>query len=246
MEAKSDKASFRALSSSPSFSTPTLHTSPLSSFFFTSPRRLLIPPTPQQHVHYSHRAPWLRAAVLGANDGLVSTASLMLGVGGGTESLRALVLAGVAGLVAGALSMAVGEYISVSSQRDAEEVRMGRERGYGGERGGGREAGKRRRRRRRRRELFSSSSSPFRPRPRRARKGAQAAARIRIQSTFLSFSYTLSLFFLLQSTARPTSRRSAGSRRRAPRPGPTSSPSWQRSTRGAASARTWRWPSPSS
>ena len=132
MEAKSDKASFRALSSSPSFSTPTLHTSPLSSVFFSSPRRLLIPPTPQQHVHYSHRAPWLRAAVLGANDGLVSTASLMLGVGGGTESLRALVLAGVAGLVAGALSMAVGEYISVSSQRDAEEVRMGRERGYGG------------------------------------------------------------------------------------------------------------------
>ena len=53
----------------------------------------------------------------------MSTASLMLGVGGGTESLRALVLAGVAGLVAGALSMAVGEYISVSSQRDAEEVR---------------------------------------------------------------------------------------------------------------------------
>ena len=79
--------------------------------------------TKKQHTHYSHRAPWLRAAVLGANDGLVSTASLMLGVGGGTESLRALVLAGVAGLVAGALSMAVGEYISVSSQRDAEEVR---------------------------------------------------------------------------------------------------------------------------
>jgi len=83
----------------------------------------------KQHVHYSHRAPWLRAAVLGANDGLVSTASLMLGVGGGTESLRALVLAGVAGLVAGALSMAVGEYISVSSQRDAEEVKRGFEGG---------------------------------------------------------------------------------------------------------------------
>ena len=81
-----------------------------------------------EHVHYSHRAPWLRAAVLGANDGLVSTASLMLGVGGGTESLRALVLAGVAGLVAGALSMAVGEYISVSSQRDSEEADVEKER----------------------------------------------------------------------------------------------------------------------
>ncbi len=70
-----------------------------------------------EHTHYSHRAPWLRAAVLGATDGLVSVAALMLGVGGGTEELHALVLAGVAGLVGGALSMACGEYISVASQR---------------------------------------------------------------------------------------------------------------------------------
>lgn len=64
-----------------------------------------------------------RAGVLGANDGLVSVASLMLGVGGGTDSLRAMTLAGVAGLVGGALSMACGEYISVSSQRCAGLVR---------------------------------------------------------------------------------------------------------------------------
>jgi len=74
---------------------------------------------PDEHEHFSHRAPWLRAGVLGANDGLVSVASLMLGVGGGSDSLHLVVLAGVAGLVGGALSMAVGEYISVSSQRRA-------------------------------------------------------------------------------------------------------------------------------
>jgi VIT1/CCC1 family predicted Fe2+/Mn2+ transporter len=61
--------------------------------------------------------------VLGANDGLVSVASLMMGVGGADADLRAMRLAGIAGLVGGALSMAVGEYISVSSQKDAEEVR---------------------------------------------------------------------------------------------------------------------------
>ncbi len=61
-----------------------------------------------------------RAGVLGANDGLVSVASLMLGVGGGTDSLHAMTLAGVAGLVAGALSMACGEFISVSSQRSVK------------------------------------------------------------------------------------------------------------------------------
>jgi vacuolar iron transporter family protein len=84
-------------------------------------------PDDDEHEHYSHRSPWLRAGVLGANDGLVSTASLMLGVGGGSDSLRTLVLAGVAGLVAGALSMAVGEYISMSSQRDAEEADIAKE-----------------------------------------------------------------------------------------------------------------------
>lgn len=72
---------------------------------------------PDEHEHYSGRAPWLRAGVLGANDGLVSVASLMLGVEGGSNELHNVVLAGVAGLVAGALSMAVGEFVSVSSQR---------------------------------------------------------------------------------------------------------------------------------
>jgi VIT1/CCC1 family predicted Fe2+/Mn2+ transporter len=72
--------------------------------------------------HKSHRAPWLRAAVLGANDGIVSTASLIIGVAAATTSRTNVVTAGVAGLVAGAMSMAAGEYISVSSQRDAEEA----------------------------------------------------------------------------------------------------------------------------
>jgi VIT1/CCC1 family predicted Fe2+/Mn2+ transporter len=70
--------------------------------------------------HKSHRAGWLRAAVLGANDGIVSTASLVLGVAAAGASGRAIVTAGIAGLMAGALSMAAGEYVSVSSQRDSE------------------------------------------------------------------------------------------------------------------------------
>jgi vacuolar iron transporter family protein len=72
--------------------------------------------------HLSHRSNWLRAAVLGANDGIVSTASLVLGVAASGASAVAIVTAGIAGLVAGALSMAAGEYVSVSSQRDAEEA----------------------------------------------------------------------------------------------------------------------------
>jgi VIT1/CCC1 family predicted Fe2+/Mn2+ transporter len=72
--------------------------------------------------HRAHRTPWLRAAVLGANDGLVSTASLMLGVAASDPSPSVVVTAGVAGLVAGALSMAVGEYVSVSAQRDSEQA----------------------------------------------------------------------------------------------------------------------------
>src|SRR5437868_7698417 len=72
--------------------------------------------------HKSHRAGWLRAAVLGANDGIVSTASLVIGVAAATTSRTAVITAGVAGLVGGAMSMAAGEYISVSSQRDAEEA----------------------------------------------------------------------------------------------------------------------------
>jgi VIT1/CCC1 family predicted Fe2+/Mn2+ transporter len=73
-------------------------------------------------VHLSHRSNWLRAAVLGANDGILSTASLVLGVAASGASGAAIVTAGVAGLVAGALSMAAGEYVSVSSQRDAEQA----------------------------------------------------------------------------------------------------------------------------
>jgi VIT1/CCC1 family predicted Fe2+/Mn2+ transporter len=73
-------------------------------------------------MHLSHRTGWLRAAVLGANDGIVSTASLILGVAAAGASRSAIVTAGIAGLVAGALSMAAGEYVSVSSQRDAEQA----------------------------------------------------------------------------------------------------------------------------
>jgi len=72
--------------------------------------------------HKSHRAGWLRAAVLGANDGILSVAGLVIGVAAANSAHAALVTAGLAGLVAGAMSMAVGEYISVSSQRDAEEA----------------------------------------------------------------------------------------------------------------------------
>ena len=73
-------------------------------------------------VHLSHRSNWLRASVLGANDGIVSTASLVLGVAASGASSTAILTAGIAGLVAGALSMAAGEYVSVSSQRDAEQA----------------------------------------------------------------------------------------------------------------------------
>ena len=66
----------------------------------------------------SSKLNWLRAGVLGANDGIVSTAGLVFGVAGATADQRALLIAGLAGLVAGALSMAGGEYVSVSSQRD--------------------------------------------------------------------------------------------------------------------------------
>lgn len=79
-------------------------------------------PVPRHEGHKSHRAPWLRAAVLGADDGIVSTASLMLGVAAGGSSRQAVLTAGLAGLIAGALSMAAGEYVSVSSQLDAERA----------------------------------------------------------------------------------------------------------------------------
>jgi VIT1/CCC1 family predicted Fe2+/Mn2+ transporter len=73
------------------------------------------------------RLNWLRAGVLGANDGIVSTSSLILGVAGATSSHTAILTAGIAGVVAGALSMAVGEYVSVSSQRDSERAYIARE-----------------------------------------------------------------------------------------------------------------------
>jgi VIT1/CCC1 family predicted Fe2+/Mn2+ transporter len=75
-------------------------------------------------VHRSQRSNWLRAAVLGANDGILSTASLVLGVAASGAASSTVVTAGIAGLVAGALSMAAGEYVSVSSQRDAERADM--------------------------------------------------------------------------------------------------------------------------
>jgi len=78
--------------------------------------------------HYVHRTGWLRAAVLGANDGIVSVSSLVLGVAAATPDPQAILVAGVAGLVAGAMSMAAGEYISVSSQRDSEQADIRRER----------------------------------------------------------------------------------------------------------------------
>jgi VIT1/CCC1 family predicted Fe2+/Mn2+ transporter len=73
-------------------------------------------------MHRSHRAGWLRAAVLGANDGIVSTASLLIGVAAASAEHRSVILAGVAGLFAGALSMAAGEYVSVHAQRDIEKA----------------------------------------------------------------------------------------------------------------------------
>ncbi len=78
--------------------------------------------------HLGRRAAWLRAAVLGANDGLISTASLMVGVASANSSRSAILVAGIAGLTAGALSMAAGEYVSVSSQRDTERADLARER----------------------------------------------------------------------------------------------------------------------
>jgi VIT1/CCC1 family predicted Fe2+/Mn2+ transporter len=77
--------------------------------------------------HFSHRSPWLRALVLGANDGLVSTAALMMGVGGGSSDKNTLILAGLSSLIGGALSMACGEFISVYSQRDTEIADLAKE-----------------------------------------------------------------------------------------------------------------------
>jgi len=81
----------------------------------------------QRELHSAGRAGWLRAAVLGANDGLVSTASLMVGVAASSASSGTVVTAGIAGVAAGAMAMAAGEYVSVSSQRDVEKADRERE-----------------------------------------------------------------------------------------------------------------------
>ncbi len=90
----------------------------------------VLPMAPYTHRerHRTRRIGWLRAAVLGANDGVVTTASLMVGVAAADLARNELLLAGVAGLVAGAMSMAAGEYVSVRSQADAEEADLSRER----------------------------------------------------------------------------------------------------------------------
>ncbi len=80
---------------------------------------------PEQH--RTHRIGWLRAAVLGANDGIISTASLVVGVAAAHASRDSVLVAGIAGLVAGAMSMATGEYVSVSSQADTEQADLARE-----------------------------------------------------------------------------------------------------------------------
>ena len=85
-------------------------------------------PAHHRERHRTERIGWLRAAVLGANDGIVSTASLVIGVAAANATRSDVLVAGVAGLVAGAMSMAAGEYVSVSSQADTEKADLERER----------------------------------------------------------------------------------------------------------------------
>lgn len=93
------------------------------------PPRHHAPHPQEQHIgDIEARLNWLRAGVLGANDGIVSTAGIVIGVAGATSSVAAIATAGVAGLVAGALSMAGGEYVSVSAQRDTEKAALAKER----------------------------------------------------------------------------------------------------------------------
>ena len=84
-------------------------------------------PKPHFEIHYADRIGWLRAAVLGANDGIVSTASLVVGVAAASALRSDVLIAGIAGMVAGAMSMAAGEYVSVSSQADTEKADLARE-----------------------------------------------------------------------------------------------------------------------
>jgi len=88
---------------------------------------MMRPPSHHEH-HLVGRIGWLRAAVLGANDGILSTASLITGVAAAEATHSAVLIAGIAGLVAGAMSMAAGEYVSVSSQADTEDAELNRER----------------------------------------------------------------------------------------------------------------------
>ena len=90
--------------------------------------RIVVPWRRHQERHRTDRIGWLRAAVLGANDGIVSTASLVVGVAAASTSPGNILLTGVAGLVAGAMSMAAGEYVSVHSQADTEKADLSRER----------------------------------------------------------------------------------------------------------------------
>jgi VIT1/CCC1 family predicted Fe2+/Mn2+ transporter len=92
----------------------------------TSPRHAIAEEIAKER-HYVTRAGWLRAAVMGGNDGIVSTASLIIGVAAADAGQTSILLAGVAGLIAGAMSMAAGEYVSVSSQADSEHADLRRE-----------------------------------------------------------------------------------------------------------------------
>ena len=83
----------------------------------------------QLEKHYINRSGWLRAAVLGANDGILSTTSLAIGIAAAVDTRSPIILAALAGLVAGSLSMAAGEYVSVSSQSDIENADIKREKG---------------------------------------------------------------------------------------------------------------------
>ena len=85
-------------------------------------------PVHQKERHRTERLGWLRAAVLGANDGIISTASLLLGVAAAHTTRNGIIVAGAAGLVAGAMSMAAGEYVSLRSQADTEEAELELER----------------------------------------------------------------------------------------------------------------------
>jgi VIT1/CCC1 family predicted Fe2+/Mn2+ transporter len=87
----------------------------------------MLHPLGHRERHFSDRTGWLRAAVLGANDGIVSTASLIVGVASASSGRSAALVAGIAGLVAGALAMAAGEYVSVSSQADTERADLAKE-----------------------------------------------------------------------------------------------------------------------